>query len=53
MPPDDASTIEDVVAAISKRPQGAAIMVVRNFNTKLAVPEVWEQDEGIAAVLEE
>ena len=37
--PDNASTIEDVVAAIGKRPQGAALVVVGNFNTYLATPE--------------
>ena len=50
--PDNASTIEDVVAAIYTRPRGEALLVVRNFNTELATPEVWEWDEVIAAALE-
>ena len=51
--PDDASTIEDVIAAIGKQTWGAALLVVRNFNTDLAAPEGWEQEKGIAAALEE
>ena len=46
--PYNASTINDIFAAISKRPQGAALLVVGNFNTKLAAPEGRDQDEGIA-----
>ena len=34
--PDNASAIEDVVTAIGKRPRGAALVVVGNFNTNLA-----------------
>ena len=37
--PDDALIIEGVVAAIGKRPQGAALLVVGYFNTALAAPE--------------
>ena len=51
--PDGASTIEDVVAAISKRPRGGALLVVSNFNTDLVVPEGRERDEGVAAALAE
>ena len=51
--PDDASTIEDVVAAISQRPWGAALIVVVDFNTDLAVPEGREQDEEITAAMAE
>ena len=41
--PDNASTIEDVVVAISQRPRGGVLMVVSNFNTKLVASEgrVW------------
>ena len=39
MAPDDASTIEDSVAAISKRPWGVVLLVVYNFNTNLAALE--------------
>ena len=52
-PPDDASTIEDVVAAIGNWPWGAALLVVGYFNTKLDAPEGPERDEGIAAALVE
>ena len=51
--PDDASTVEGVIAAIGKQPQGAALLVVGNFITNLAAPEVQDQDEGIAAALAE
>ena len=43
MVPDEASTIEDVNMAIRQRPQGAALMVARNFNTDLAEPEIHAQ----------
>ena len=33
--PDNASTIEDVVAPISRQPQGAELMVDGNFNADL------------------
>ena len=49
--PDGASTIEDVVAAIGKRPRGGALLLVGDFNTDLAALEVREQDEGIVAAL--
>ena len=45
--PDDASNIEDVVAAIGKPLRGAALLVVVNFNTNLAASEGRERDEGI------
>ena len=51
--PDDASTIEDVIAAIGKRPRGAALLVVGNFNTNLSAPKGRERDEGVAADLAE
>ena len=37
--PDDASTVEDVVAAIGKRPWGVALLMFEDFNTNLAAPE--------------
>ena len=51
--PDDALIIKGVVAAIGKRPWGAALMVVGYFNTTLVEPEECEQDEGVVAYLEE
>ena len=51
--PDNASTIEDVVAAISQRPRGGALLVVRDFNTDLAVPEGRVQGEEIAVAMAE
>ena len=48
-----ASTIEDVVATISQRPWGAALPVVRNFNTNLSAPEGRAQDVEITAAMEE
>ena len=47
--PDDASTIGDVIAAIVQRPQGAALLMVGDFNTDLAAPEGREWDKGITA----
>ena len=35
----NASTIEDVVAAIVKRPWRGALLVIGNFDTNLAAPE--------------
>ena len=40
--PENALTIEDVVAAISQRPIEGALLVVGYFNTDLVAPEVWE-----------
>ena len=37
--PDDDSTLEDVAAAISRRPCGDELMVVGNFNANLEKPE--------------
>ena len=51
--PDNASTIEDVVAAIGKRPRGDMLVVVGDLNTDLAAPEVRKWDEGISAALAE
>ena len=51
--PDDASTIDDVVAAIRQWPQGPALLVVGNFHTDMVIPEGWERDGGIAAAMVE
>ena len=51
--PYNASTMENIVAAISKRPRGTALLVVRNFNTDLAASEGWEWEKGISAALVE
>ena len=51
MAPDDASTIENVVADIGMRPQGATLLVVGYFKTNLATPEGRDRDEVIAAAL--
>ena len=53
MAPDDALTIEDVVASIGKRPWGSVLLVVGDFNNDLAALDVRERDEGIAAALAE
>ena len=51
--PDNASTIDDVVAAIRQWPQGPALLVVGNFHTDMVIPEGWERDGGIAAAMAE
>ena len=51
--PDDASNIEDVVAAIGKRLQGAALLVVGDFKKNLAASEGKDRYEGITAALAE
>ena len=53
MDPENALIIEDVIVAISQRPRGAALLVVGNFNTNLAAPEVRERYEGIVVAMEE
>ena len=53
MAPYKSSTIEDVVAAISKQPRGGALLVVGNFNTDLAAPKGRERYKGISAALAE
>ena len=45
--PDDALTIEIAVAALIKRPWGAKIIVMGNFNADLEHPEEAERDEDI------
>ena len=37
--PYNASTIEDIIASIRRRPQGAELLVAGNFNADLASPE--------------
>ena len=49
--PDDASTIEDAVAAIGMQPRGSALLVVGNLNTNLAALEGRERYEGVAVAL--
>ena len=44
MPPDNASTIEDFVVAISQRPCGAKLPVDVDFNAELVAPEGNVQD---------
>ena len=53
MAPENASTIDDVVTAISQQPWGATLLVVGDFNTDLDAPEGQDWDEGIAAAMEE
>ena len=50
---EDASPIEEFVMAISQWPWGAALLVVGDFNTNLALLEGWERDEEIAVDMEE
>ena len=45
--PDNTSTIEDIVAAIIQKHQGAALLVVCNFNTDLEASEVRARDKEI------
>ena len=49
--PDNASAIEGMVAAISRRPRGAKLLVAGNFNTDLVKPEGTTRVEEIAAEL--
>ena len=42
---DDASTIEDAVAAISQRPCVAVLLVIGDFKSNLAAPEGHAQEE--------
>ena len=50
--PNDASTIEDVVPAIIRRPQGGELHVAGNFNADLANPEGTARAEEISEELE-
>ena len=49
--PDDASTIEDVAAAIIRDPRGDGIWVSRDFNAKLEDLEGTTHTEEISAAL--
>ena len=49
--PDNASTIEAVVAATSQKPCGADLLVIGNFNADLESPEENARDEESAAAL--
>ena len=49
----DASTLENVIAAIRKRPWGGVLVVAGYFNNNLATPEGQDWDEGIAAAMAE
>ena len=49
--PDDASTIEEVIADIIQHPRGPALLTVGDFNTNLAAPEGLAQDKEIAAAI--
>ena len=49
--PDDTSTIYEVFADISQRPQGSALLVVVYFITDLVVKEGRARDEYIAAAM--
>ena len=56
MDPEDASTIEDIVAGVGKRPRGGgggALLVIGDLNTNLAAPEAREWYKGIVVALEE
>ena len=49
--PNNASTIEKVVAAISRRTRGAEILVTVDFNAKLVYPKGIMHMEDIVASL--
>ena len=49
--PDDASTLEEVVAVIIKRPREGTLLMFEDFNTNLAAPKGQELNRGIAATL--
>ena len=51
--PNNASTVEDVVADIGKQHQGGALLMLVDFNTSLVAPEGQERDEGIPEALAE
>ena len=50
--PNYASTIEDVIVAIIRRPQRAKLLVAVNFNADLAKPEGTTLAEDIVVTLE-
>ena len=43
--PDDASTIENIIAAIIQQLRGFVLLVTRDLNTNLAPPEVHVRDK--------
>ena len=45
-PPNDTSTIENVVAALKEQPRGAKLLVVGDMNVKLLEPEGDQRGEG-------
>ena len=49
--PDNALTIESVVAALKERPRGAELLLVGGFNSNLAEPEGDRRGEDIAAAM--
>ena len=49
--PDNASTIDDVIVAISQRLRGGALLVAGDLNTNLTAPEERTQDEEIAEAI--
>ena len=51
--PDNASTIDDIIVAISQRLRGAALLVSGDINTNLTAPEGRTQDEDIAEAIAE
>ena len=51
MAPDNASTIDDVIVAISQRLRGGALLVAGDLNTNLTAPEERTQDEEIAEAI--
>ena len=50
--PYNALTIENVMVAISQRPQGGALLVAGDFNTNLSAPKRWTRDEEIAVAMD-
>ena len=49
--PDDTSKIERVVEALRSRPRGAELLVARDLNVNLAIPEGDRRAEDIATTL--
>ena len=50
--PEDTETMDRVVAAIRKKPQGAELMVADDFNADIAEPKGNWLAENIATVIE-
>ena len=49
--PEDTTTMERVVEAIQRKPRGAELLVVGNFNVDIAAPEGDRRAEDIATEL--